>query len=189
LLLTFSSAGAQDLDLRILNSINGQPSNSDAAWKNISSSVSVLAIAAPVTVIATGLAKHDKELTWKGVRMAGALVLTEGAVTVLKYTIKRQRPFDAYPAIIYGKAEGSDPSFPSGHTSVAFATATSLSLAFPKWYVIVPSFGYATAVGYSRLHLGVHYPSDVFAGAVIGAGSSFLALKLQKLINKKHTRS
>ncbi len=191
-LLLVSGAGianSQSLDLRILNSINGPPSASDAAWKDISSSVAVLGVTAPVTVIVTGLVGHDKELTWKGVQMAGALVLTEGTATLLKYTIKRQRPFDAYPSLIYGKAEGNDPSFPSGHTSVAFATATSLSMAFPKWYVIVPSYTYATAVGYSRLHLGVHYPSDVFAGALIGAGSSILAFKLQKLLNKKHQHS
>jgi membrane-associated phospholipid phosphatase len=51
----------------------------------------------------------------------------------------------------------------------AFALATSLSLSYPKCYIIVPSFAWASSVGYSRMDLGVHYPSDVLAGAIVGA--------------------
>ncbi|MFD2148640.1 phosphatase PAP2 family protein [Mucilaginibacter antarcticus] len=65
----------------------------------------------------------------------------------MKQLIKRPRPYDAYPNFIFQKGDASGYSLPSGHTSVAFATATSLSLSFPKWYVIVPAFTYAGAVG------------------------------------------
>ncbi len=75
--------------------------------------------------------------------------------------------------------------FPSGHTSLAFAIATSLSLKYPKWYVIAPSYVWACSVGYSRMNLGVHYPSDVLAGAVLGAGSAFLTYKLNEWFWKK----
>jgi membrane-associated phospholipid phosphatase len=74
----------------------------------------------------------------------------------------------------------SSASFPSGHTSIAFATATALSLKYPKWYVIAPASIWACSVGYSRMNLGVHYPSDVFAGAVLGAGSAFLTYKINE---------
>jgi membrane-associated phospholipid phosphatase len=81
---------------------------------------------------------------------------------------------------------------PSGHTSTAFATATSLSMAYPKWYVIIPSYAWASSVGYSRMHLGVHYPSDVFIGAIVGSGSAFLTHKanqwLEKKSRKRHSR-
>jgi membrane-associated phospholipid phosphatase len=69
---------------------------------------------------------------------------------------------------------------------MAFATATSLSLAYPKWYVIVPSFAYAGTVAYSRMHLGVHYPSDVAAGAVIGAGCAYLTFLIGKALQKSN---
>jgi membrane-associated phospholipid phosphatase len=52
---------------------------------------------------------------------------------------------------------------------------------YPKWYIIVPSICWAGAVGYSRMHLGVHYPSDVVAGALVGAGSAWLT----HYVNKK----
>lgn len=77
---------------------------------------------------------------------------------------------------------------PSGHTSTAFATATSLSLAYPKWYVVAPSFVWAGAIGYSRMHLGVHYPSDVLAGAIVGSGSAYLTYKANQWINKKRKK-
>lgn len=79
-------------------------------------------------------------------------------------------------------------SMPSGHTSTAFATATSLSLAYPKWYVVAPSFVWAGAIGYSRMHLGVHYPSDVLAGAIVGSGSAYLTYKANQWINKKRKK-
>ena len=92
-----------------------------------------------------------------------------------------------YPDI-FKKAKAGSPSFPSGHTSSAFATATSLSLAYPEWYVIVPSFAYAGTVAYSRMHLGVHYPSDVAAGALIGAGCAYLTFKVNKALLNKNKR-
>ena len=77
-------------------------------------------------------------------------------------------------------------SFPSGHVSAAFCTATSLSLRFHKWYVIAPSFLWATSVGWARMYQGVHYPSDVLAGAIVGAGSAWLGYKIQHRMEKKH---
>jgi membrane-associated phospholipid phosphatase len=60
-----------------------------------------------------------------------------------------------------------------------------LSIAFPKWYVIAPSFLWASGVGYSRMHLGVHYPSDVLVGALVGSGTAFLTHFLNKKILAK----
>lgn len=60
----------------------------------------------------------------------------------------------------------TDQSFPSGHTTTAFALATVLSFLSPRWRV--PVFGVAALVGVSRVVLGMHYPSDVLGGAILG---------------------
>ena len=105
--------------------------------------------------------------------------INTGITEAMKYSINRTRPFITYTDIVKKSAAGS-PSFPSGHTSSAFAMATSLSLTYPKWYIIVPSICWAGTVGYSRMDLGVHYPSDVLAGALVGAGSAWLTYYVNK---------
>jgi membrane-associated phospholipid phosphatase len=91
----------------------------------------------------------------------------------LKSAVHRTRPYEKYPNDVFALSVSGDKSFPSGHTSQAFATATTLALQYRKWWVVVPAFAWAGSVGYSRMYLGKHYPSDVLAGALIGAGSSF----------------
>jgi membrane-associated phospholipid phosphatase len=187
LLLGITCKGiAQNIDLRLLYAINGPINPADQTWQNLTHSVYIVNTAVPITMLVTGLATHNKELTNNALKTGGAIIITAGITSTIKAITNRERPYLAHPDLITGKATSSDSSFPSGHTSTAFAMATSVSLSFPKWYVIAPAFTYATAVGYSRMYLGVHYPSDVLAGALIGAGSSFLTWKLQKLLAKKH---
>jgi undecaprenyl-diphosphatase len=67
-------------------------------------------------------------------------------------------------------------SFPSGHSAAAFAFATGACAELP---VLAPVLApLAGTVAYSRVHIGVHYPSDVAAGAAIGIGSGLLAKRL-----------
>ena len=94
-------------------------------------------------------------------------------------------PLSSTAPVIQRLSSDFTPSFPSGHTTSAFCTATSLSLMYPKWYVIVPAYSWATMVGYSRMHLGMHYPLDVLAGAILGTGISLVSFKLQKWIGQK----
>ncbi|WP_254395786.1 phosphatase PAP2 family protein [Streptomyces sp. AC512_CC834] len=65
-------------------------------------------------------------------------------------------------------------SFPSGHTAAAVAFATAVGVVLPE--AAVPLGALAGAVGYSRVHTGVHYPGDVAAGAVLGIASAAVAL-------------
>jgi membrane-associated phospholipid phosphatase len=86
----------------------------------------------------------------------------------LKYFIDRERPFITYP-FIEKLSTGGDSSFPSGHTIEAFALAAALSFLFSRKKIIIPVYTWALLVAYSRLALGVHYPSDIAAGILIGS--------------------
>jgi membrane-associated phospholipid phosphatase len=171
---------AQNLDIDLLRKINVERNTAlDPTFKFVTNSVSPIGIAAPLIVTSIGYLEKNKNLQNKGLYI-GATLVTSGLVTItMKYAVNKDRPFVTYPDIQQLSSAGT-PSFPSGHTSEAFATATSLSMAFPKWYVIAPSFLWASAAGYSRMHLGVHYPSDVIVGALIGSGSAWLCHELNK---------
>lgn len=188
LLLLSTTTYSQNLDIRILRQINEHRNvHLDGTFKTISTSVSPISIGAPILIFGTGLIEKDPELKQKGLMIGESFLVTTVFATGLKHAVNRARPFETYPEIQKLSAGGSS-SFPSGHTSDAFSTATSLSLEFPKWYVIAPSYTYAALVGYSRMHLGVHYPSDVLAGAVVGAGSAFLCYEAQKWINHRNRK-
>ncbi len=103
----------------------------------------------------------------------------EGAAGLLvfgvKHAVQRPRPYAAEPGIRLrtGRADQAvlkrdSYSFPSGHTALAFAAATTLALDHPQWYVVVPAYVWAGGVGVSRVWHGAHYPSDVLAGAALG---------------------
>ena len=183
---------SQNWDIDLLKEINLERNKSlDPTFKFITNSVSPISLGAPIAVLGLGMIQKDSSLKSKGIFMVEALCVNALTTTALKLAFKRDRPFVTY-SFLDKQADAGSYSFPSGHTSSAFAFATSLSLAFPKWYVIAPSYVYACAAGYSRMHLGVHYPSDILAGAIVGAGSAFLSNYLQqKFVNsrkKKATR-
>jgi membrane-associated phospholipid phosphatase len=181
-----STVFAQSFDINTVKTINGNASSSKTNFfKADAQSVTVVNIAAPVGVFVAGLIKHNNQLKKDAAYMAGTFILSTIVTHAAKKIIHRKRPFEEYPFIVKRDAGGGY-SFPSGHTSAAFTTATSLSLYFPKWYVIVPSYLWAGSVAYARVYQGVHYPSDVFAGAIVGAGSAWVGWKIQKWMDKKH---
>ena len=149
----------------------------------MSNSNAYMVIGLPVGMATAGLIKHDDKLLRNACVTLAATAICAGFTTAMKYSINRDRPFITYPDITK-KTKAGSPSFPSGHTSIAFATATSLSLAYPKWYVIVPGYTWAGTVAYSRMYLGVHYPSDVLIGALVGAGSAYLSYTVNKKLNR-----
>lgn len=105
-----------------------------------------------------------------GLQSAVTIGVTYGMVVALKALFDRDRPFQAHPDCITPYDGSTDGSLPSGHSAGAAAIATTLSLRYPEWFVIGPSVLYALYTGISRLHLGMHYLSDVLTGYAIGAG-------------------
>lgn len=176
---TITNLSAQTWEIDLLHNIN--PGQSHPAFQqNISKSVYLLALATPVSMFTIGLIKKDKKLQQQSYKIAGALLINTAITQGLKYTINRNRPYEDYPTIINPYTIEKDASFPSGHTSTAFALAASISMQNKKWYVVVPAYAWAASVGYSRMYLGEHYPTDVFAGAAIGIGSAYLSNWLTK---------
>jgi membrane-associated phospholipid phosphatase len=182
---SFSFSNAQNSDIDLLKKINlNRNTNLESGMIGITNSAMPVSIGTPIIIYAVGLIEKDSVTKKKAIFIGETLAASVFVSLALKSITKRDRPYETYPEID-NITEESSFSFPSAHTSSAFATATSLSMAYPKWYVIAPSFLWAGAVGYSRMYLGVHYPTDVLAGAIVGSGSAFLCYKLNKWINKK----
>lgn len=128
---------------------------------------------------------------------------------LLKNLIARTRPYDEIEGLINLVGRQSDYSFPSGHTGAAFAVAGAMlvvalfglpmieksgefkredpSLTFKLISVIL--IMYATLLAFSRMYVGVHYPTDVLCGLLLGLGTSAVAyLIYQVAIKKIHER-
>ena len=106
-----------------------------------------------------------------GIAAAGATSVI--ANLVVKPLAKRDRPVradehrDNSPLTSHHVPMPTSDSFPSGHTAAAFAFASAVAVVWPR--ASVAPFVLAGAVGYSRVHTGVHYPSDVILGGLLGA--------------------
>lgn len=95
-----------------------------------------------------------------------AVFAADGIATALKQLIGRERPYVDHPLPEPLMTTVLDVSLPSGHAATSFTGATLLALAWPRW--AVPLYGLAVAVGASRVYVGVHYPLDILAGALLG---------------------
>lgn len=129
-------------------------------------------------------------------RRAGVAVLVALAVSelvvddVLKPLIARPRPCQVDGSLATPVPCPGDWSFPSGHTTKAFAAATALVVSLPRGArrFAAPVVALAALMGFSRLYLGVHYPTDVLAGAVLGAVLGALAALVVRALARRLTR-
>lgn len=188
-LITCTDISAQNTDIVLLKSMNQNESVLLRNYSKVASNTTVyLVLAAPLTLGTISLIEKNDDLLKDAIYICSATAL-DGIITYsLKKAIHRQRPYVSFPNEVTAYATENSFSMPSGHTSLAFTTATALSLSYPKWYVIAPGYIWACSVGYSRMNLGVHYPSDVLAGAVLGAGSAFVTYKINQWYWKKREK-
>ncbi len=175
----------KDIDNHMLRTIEKyRTPKQNSFFKFISKWNNPVCLAAPASLLGVGLAKPDKLLQKKSgygfETIAGSQVITFS----LKFAINRPRPAKRDTTFV-AVVNARNASFPSGHTSEAFAMATAMSVAVPKWFVIVPAYSWAVLVTYARMYLGVHYPSDVLGGAFVGAGTGYLMYKLNKWMLEK----
>ena len=129
------------------------------AQKGVKTSTDVLLVAMPVATLAGVLIDQD----WQGLKQgAFTAVTTVGATYILKYAVREERP-----------DHSNCHSFPSGHASTTFATATFLQRRY-GWKLGVPAYALASYVGWGRVFSKRHHWWDVVAGAAIGAGSALI---------------
>jgi undecaprenyl-diphosphatase len=118
----------------------------------------------------------------RGRRAGAATAVASLAATYIvqvrvKPLFRRVRPFVNREATVVG-VRPADHSFPSGHTASSFAAATALAFFYPRAAPL--AYAVATGVGMSRVHLGVHFPSDAAVGGAIGIGIGTLTAWLFK---------
>jgi undecaprenyl-diphosphatase len=93
---------------------------------------------------------------------------------VLKNSCQRRRPPEAIPSFSSVIVASDRFSFPSGHTCGAFLLATIVASHYPT--LALPMYLWASGVGLSRVVLGVHFPTDILAGALLGSGIAWFVL-------------
>jgi undecaprenyl-diphosphatase len=105
---------------------------------------------------------------------AAAFAIELPVYKLVKRSVKRDRPCDRLVGVAGRVTPGDRFSFPSGHTAAAFLMATLLGNAYPVLFPIAGAW--ALAVGVARIYLGVHYPTDVVAGMLLGALSALVGI-------------
>lgn len=121
-----------------------------------------------LSILLVSLIKKSQQIRIIFYKMVVVMIVAALMSTMLKSIINRDRPFVTYPDIVKLSQAGNS-SFPSGHTLEGFAVAVAFSILVPKKRFYIPVFIWASVVAYSRMALGVHYPSDVLGGMVIGS--------------------
>jgi undecaprenyl-diphosphatase len=117
---------------------------------------------------------------------AGLCVWGADAVSnVVKVAVNRPRPYAAMPHLHTLVSRPTSASFPSSHAATAFAGAVVLTFLLPRLWAYF--FAAAALVAFSRLYVGVHYPSDVIAGAAIGAAFAGLVVALVERTGLAHS--
>jgi membrane-associated phospholipid phosphatase len=129
-------------------------------------------VTAGLGVLATGLITGNDRIRDAGVRISSSLALAGTLVTLGKFSAGRARPSRAGTDADDFRPFSGNASAPSGHATMAFALATSLSDEIHNRWITVGLYSMAAATAWSRVNDNAHWTSDVVAGAVLGIVSA-----------------
>jgi undecaprenyl-diphosphatase len=130
--------------------------------------------------LAFALSGFSLRRPWLPARVAVTILVAELSSGLLKLWIGRDRPPVADPdpePLVVLPVTGS---LPSGHATVAFACATALALPVPR--LAVPLYALAALIAWSRVYVGVHFPLDILAGALLGLVVGFAVARAGRLL-------
>ena len=138
-----------------------------------------------IWVVLLGAMTVFGKTTGRRIALSGLLALTIGfaASEIIKEITMRPRPFLALPDVRLLIPEPSSFAFPSGHTTSAFAASSGAALAAGRLLKRVPLWGWgmlalAAVISYSRIYIGVHWPTDVAAGVLLGVASGWAGARI-----------
>jgi undecaprenyl-diphosphatase len=155
-----------------------------AFFKTISYINNPVCLAVPTALFMIGWIRKKRQRLREGFEVSETIALSQTLSFSLKILFGRLRPqlYDtAFVPLVYV----INKSFPSGHTTEAVAMATAITLVNPKWYIYVPAYTWAILVAYSRMYLGVHFPTDILGGIVLGTASALVVWKINKMVKQR----
>lgn len=175
-----------NIDVKLFRLINNNRNGfSDVVIPVTDKSVLPVSLALPLGFMGISRIKSNHYDENSGVLLLLSELTSTGITFGMKQIFRRERPFMKLQGVNYNKDNSPTDkySFPSGHTAITFSIAASLTLRYPdKPAIIAISYLYAAIAGYGRMYLGVHYPSDVLGGMLVGSGSAAIVYSLRKEI-------
>jgi len=175
---TLLDTGVFGREVDLFSTIYTNDSPLMSGWmRAVDTSAYPIMFGAPPAYFLTAALRDDVQLR-DATAFALAWIGTAGSALVLKKVVKKPRPYVVEPGVTRKLHYASDTSLgdyssmPSGHAALSAVIATFASLEFPKWYVVAPATVWSVSSSISRIWHGVHYPSDVLAGTILGAAAA-----------------
>jgi membrane-associated phospholipid phosphatase len=178
---------SENTDVKIFRCINNNRTDFlDKSLTITDKSVLPAAIILPAAMIIYGRANDKPYEENSGLLLALSEAVNFGLTFGIKNIVKRERPYETLGNVNYKNVSVKDKySFPSNHTSTAFTIATTFALRYSGYpQIYVPMYLWGTIAGYGRIYWGMHYPSDVLGGAIIGSLSAITVYSFRSEIIK-----
>lgn len=176
-----------NIDIGLFRMINNKRSDFlDKGLTIIDNSVFPAALLLPSALIIYGRGENKPYEENTGVLLASSEITNFALTFGIKNIIKRKRPYITLSNVNHKNVSIKDEySFPSNHTSTSFSIASTFALRYSKYpQIYVPMYVWGLIVGYGRVYWGMHYPSDVLGGAVLGTLSAAAIYSLRVEIIK-----